>query len=148
MGLLLDTIVSKVGDATSNAIKDGKWFDSLTNNLKSNASKINQQDFQKVVLSSLDIITANKADFISMGEYGLALFLQQVASGDSEAAYKTYIKTHANVRELIDDMNKGSDGLIAAKIKIDNVQSRAMSIAKQIGSSGAQILLPLIVGLI
>lgn len=147
MGAIFDLIIQKASSEVSNLPPD-KWLENLLGALKSNVSKISDPTFAAGASDAIAVLESHKADLANMGSYSLTLFLQQLASGDVKSATLTYIRNQADPQELIDGMNKGADGIIQAKIKLDAMEQTALVIAKDMVTAAAKYLLPMILSLI
>jgi len=125
------------------------WFDPLIIQLKDQIAKSNMGDaFTIAADAALNTIVQNKTKVIDLGAYGLTLFIFQVGLGQSQAATETYIQALTNPEDLIALMNSGTQGVIQAKQKLDQIEAEALSLIETIGIDLAKALIPLLLTLI
>ena len=136
-------------DIAANAgSNDSLWVDLVVQAIQSNAASIQQPEFRSAVIEATITLAAHKDDIASLGVYGLTLFLQKIAVGDTDGAYITFIQTHATFQDLIDGENADADAIIAAKAQSDAMKAKAFSLAADLASDGARILLPFLLALL
>ena len=139
---ILDSIAARAGAA------DSTWVDLVVQAIQTNASGIKQPEFREAVIAATQTLSAHKDDIASLGVYGLTLFLQKIATGDTEGAYITYIKTQATFQDLIDGENSDADAIIASKLESDAMRAKVMSIALDLAIDGARALIPFLLALL
>lgn len=127
---------------------DSAWVDLVVQAIQSNASNIQQPEFKSAVIAATVALAAHKDDIASLGIYGLTLFLQKIAVGDTEGAYIIFIQTQATFQDLINGENADADAIIAAKAERDAMTAKAISVATDLAVDGARILLPFLLALL
>lgn len=131
------------------AVSDGSWLDGLVKKIRDNVSKADvNEDFKTSSLAATDVLIANKDKIVGLGSQAFTLFLHQVASGQQQNAIHTYVQAYGSVDQIIQDMDAGTHGLIAAKKRLDQWYLDALNLMKEITLQVAKVLLPLALALL
>ena len=138
-----------LSDISANAGSDNDaWIDVAVLAIRKSASNIQQPEFKQAVIKATETLVAHRDNIANLGVYGLTLFLQKIATGDTDGAYITFIQTQATFQDLIDGQNQDADTIIDAKKRSDEMKARAISIATDLAIDGARILLPFLLALL
>ena len=142
MTSILDSIAAKSGASNS------AWVDIVVEAIQAKTSDIQQPEFREAVIEATLTLVAHKDDIATLGIYGLTLFLQKMATGDTEGAYISFIETQASFQDLIDGENADAAAIIAAKQQRDAMLAKAISVATDLAIDGARLLLPFLLALL
>ena len=125
------------------------WFDPLIDQLKNDISSSSMgEDYKNSANAAINILITNKTSLVDLGSYGLTLFMFQIGLGKSNEATETYIQALSNPDDLIALVNAGTNGVVQAKQKLDQMEAEALSLIETIGIDAAKALIPLLISLI
>jgi hypothetical protein len=122
---------------TKEAVAEGAWVDSAV-------AKLRGATDSSTASSAIDFVEANKGRISGMGEEAFTLFVHQVSSGNDDAAAGTYVAATGSADDLIEAMDRGTEGLIDAKKELDRRWEEAWDLIKELALAGARQLLPLL----
>jgi len=135
-------------DKGTKAIADGDWLDKVVEQLRGAVDKTDiDAAFKTGLHAEINTLENNKDKISGLGASAFTLLIQQLATGQSEEAAKTYVKANGSVDDLIAAMDAGTEGLIDAKKAIDKMWDDAWELIKDIAITGARQLLPLLLAL-
>jgi hypothetical protein len=137
---------TQLSNATD-AVKDGAWLDDMVAKLKAGIDNSQLNDTAKqgshLAVAALE---QNKSKIAGLGVDALNLVVHQVAAGKSDEAVETYVQSLGSAQAIVDAMDRGTLGLIAAKRQLDQWHADAWDVVKSIGEVAMQ-LLPLLLAL-
>jgi hypothetical protein len=136
-------------DKTTDAVKDGSWFDLLISQLQDEVKDSDLDDEDKSTANHfIGILNGHKDKVVGLGASAFTLFIQQIASGKSEDASETYVQAFGSAELIIKAMDRGTLGLITAKKELDKLHGDAWAIIKDLAAKGAKYLLPFLLTLV
>ena len=105
-------------------------------------------DVMHASLDAIDLLVANRDVLIGLGKHAFSLLLYQITAGKTDAALQTYIQALTSADDLIALMNSGTDGVIKAKIELDQLEARGRKLIFDILTAGLRYVIPFLLSLV
>lgn len=145
---LKEKAAEQLNKATSK-VESGEWLDLLLDELKNQVSSASLEDsLATASLDTIKLLEENKHVLAGLGSHAFGLLMVQCCAGKEAEAIETYIRALTNADDLIALMNSGSDGVIKAKMELDQLNAEAKQLVINLLTLGARTLLPFILTLI
>lgn len=128
-------------DKATDAVKDGAWLDDMVAKLKAGIDNSQLNDTVKEGSHlAVAVLEQNRDKIVGLGANALNLMVHQIVSGKSDAAVETYIRSLGSAQAIVDAMDRGTAGLIAAKRQLDQWHADAWDVVKNISDVAMQLL--------
>jgi len=139
---------SKQLDKGTKAVAEGEWLDKVVAQMRSAVDKTDiDETFKSGLHAEINTLESNKEKIAGLGADAFTLMMQQLAAGKQDDAAKTFVKASGSADDLIEAMDRGTEGLIDAKKAIDKMWDDAWELITDIAITGARQILPLLLAL-